>query len=193
MSKKLFVLIITAIFLQLFLIVAAAIKFTSKGPVFFRQKRCGLNGRVFTFIKFRTMVKGAEEKLDDLLVHNEMKGPAFKMKKDPRVTPVGRFLRRYSLDELPQLWNIFIGQMSFVGPRPPLPKEVNKYDNWQRRRLSMKPGLTCLWQIGGRNKISDFNEWMRLDLKYIDAWSLWLDFKIFIKTIPVVLLARGAQ
>jgi lipopolysaccharide/colanic/teichoic acid biosynthesis glycosyltransferase len=115
------------------------------------------------------------------------------MKDDPRITEVGKFLRKFSIDELPQLWNVFKGHMAIVGPRPPLPHEVDRYDNWQRRRLSVKPGLTCLWQIRGRNKIKDFNEWMRLDLEYIDNWSLWLDLKIFFKTIPVVILAKGAK
>ncbi len=176
-----------------FIIIAIMIKKTSKGPVFFKQKRCGLNGRRFIFYKFRTMVASAEEKLSELQRFNEMTGPAFKMKNDPRITEVGKFLRKFSIDELPQLWNVFKGHMAIVGPRPPLPHEVNQYDNWQRRRLSMRPGLTCLWQIRGRNKITDFNEWMRLDLEYIDNWSLWLDLKIFFKTIPVVLLAKGAK
>ncbi len=196
-AKRIFDLTFSLIFLILFspvfLFIAAAIKMTSTGPVLFRQERCGLNGRRFMFYKFRTMVDRAEEKLGDLLGCNEMGGPVFKMKNDPRMTPVGKFLRRFSLDELPQLWNIFLGQMSFVGPRPPIPREVNKYDNWQRRRLSMKPGLTCLWQISGRNEIKNFEQWMKLDLKYIDNWSLWLDLIIFFKTIPVVLLAKGAK
>ena len=196
-AKRLFDLFLSLMLLimlsPIFLFVAVAIKFTSKGPVLFRQQRCGLNGRRFRFYKFRTMTEGAEEKLSELIAHNEMSGPVFKMENDPRVTPVGRFLRRFSLDELPQLWNVFLGQMSFVGPRPPLPKEVNRYDNWQRRRLSMKPGLTCLWQVRGRNRISDFNEWMKLDLEYIDNWSLWLDLELFFKTIPAVLLAKGAK
>ena len=139
------------------------------------------------------MVKGAEEKLAGLQKYNEMKGPVFKMKSDPRVIPIGKFLRRSSFDELPQLWNVLKGDMSIVGPRPPIPGEVDKYDNWQRRRLSMRPGITCLWQVKGRNKIADFNEWMRLDLEYIDNWSIWLDFKILFTTIPVVLLAKGAK
>ena len=134
-----------------------------------------------------------EEKLEELRQHNEMQGPVFKMENDPRVTPVGRFLRKYSLDELPQFQNILIGDMSLVGPRPPLPKEVEQYDNWHRRRLSMRPGLTCLWQVGGRNHISDFDQWMRLDLEYIDKWSLFLDMRILFKTIPAVLAGHGAK
>jgi lipopolysaccharide/colanic/teichoic acid biosynthesis glycosyltransferase len=139
------------------------------------------------------MVKDAEQKLDSLRKHNEMAGPVFKMTNDPRLVPLGAFLRRFSLDELPQLWNVFRGDMSLVGPRPPLPKEVKEYDYWQRRRLSMKPGLSCLWQIRGRNKITDFNEWMKLDLEYIDKWSLGLDLQILLRTIPVVLFGVGAK
>jgi len=177
----------------IFAIIAIIIKATSKGPVFFRQKRCGLNGRTFILYKFRTMVEGAEARLDELIKHNEMNGPVFKMENDPRLTRVGKFLRKTSLDELPQLWNVFKGEMSLVGPRPPIPKEVEQYDNWQRRRLSMRPGIICLWQVNGRNRIVDFNEWARLDLEYIDNWSLGLDFKILLKTIPAVLFARGAK
>jgi exopolysaccharide biosynthesis polyprenyl glycosylphosphotransferase len=197
LAKRLFDAVVSAIGLivlsPLFLVLAIAIRMTSKGPIFFRQKRCGLNGRKFTLYKFRTMVKGAEERLAELRKFNEMDGPVFKMKKDPRVTLIGGFLRKSSLDELPQLWNVFKGDMSIVGPRPPIPAEVDKYDNWQRRRLSMRPGITCLWQVRGRNRITDFNEWMRLDLEYIDNWSLWLDAKILLATIPVVLLAKGAK
>lgn len=177
----------------LFFTIAALVKLTSPGPVFFKQTRCSLNGRTFQVCKFRTMVIDAEKKLEDLMKHNEMKGPTFKMANDPRITPIGRFLRKTSLDELPQLWNVFKGEMSLVGPRPPIPKEVEQYDHWQRRRLSMRPGITCLWQIGGRNKITDFNEWSKLDLEYIDNWSLGLDFKILLKTVPVVLFGIGAK
>jgi lipopolysaccharide/colanic/teichoic acid biosynthesis glycosyltransferase len=143
--------------------------------------------------KFRTMVPHAEKMLDSLRKHNEMKGPAFKMARDPRVTPLGNWFRKLSLDELPQFVHVLLGDMSIVGPRPPIPSEVAHYQAWQRRRLSMRPGLTCLWQIKGRNKIVDFDEWMRLDLKYIDEWSLLLDLKIFLQTIPVVLLGVGAK
>ena len=136
-----------------FIIIAIIIKITSEGPVFYKQLRCGLYGRKFNFFKFRTMIKDAESKLKDLLIYNEMSGPVFKMANDPRVTGIGKWLRKFSLDELPQLWNVLIGDMSLVGPRPPLPFEVENYDNWQRRRLSMRPGITCLWQISGRNKI----------------------------------------
>ena len=176
-----------------FLIAAIFIKVSSKGPVFFRQQRCSLNGRRFTLYKFRTMVADAETKLRELLEYNEMQGPVFKMKNDPRLTKVGKFLRKFSIDELPQFWNVFRGDMSLVGPRPPIPAEVAKYEPWQRRRLSMRPGITCLWQARGRNKINDFNEWMELDLEYIDNWSLWFDFKILLKTVPVVLFGIGAK
>lgn len=172
-------------------VVGALIKLTSSGPVLFKQKRVGLNGRKFVLYKFRTMYKGADKKLFELETQNEMGGPIFKIKKDPRITPVGRILRKFSIDELPQLFNVFVGHMSLIGPRPPIPKEVAQYESWQRRRLSMRPGITCLWQISGRNKI-DFDEWMKLDLKYLDKWSLWFDFKILIKTIPVVLFGIGA-
>ncbi|OHC04855.1 MAG: UDP-phosphate galactose phosphotransferase [Planctomycetes bacterium RIFCSPHIGHO2_12_39_6] len=176
-----------------FLITAIIIKASSKGPIFFRQKRCSLSGRRFTLYKFRTMVVDAESKLEELLAYNEMQGPVFKMENDPRLTKAGKFLRKFSIDELPQFWNVFRGDMSLVGPRPPLPAEVDKYEPWQRRRLSMRPGITCLWQARGRNKINDFDEWMELDLEYIDNWSLWFDFKILLKTVPVVLFGIGAK
>jgi len=175
----------------LFLIIAFVIKITSSGPVFFKQERSGLYGRKFTFYKFRSMVKNAEEIKENLQHLNETSGPVFKIKNDPRVTKFGRFLRRTTLDELPQLINVIKGEMSLVGPRPPIPSEVEKYDTWQRRRLSMKPGMTCIWQISGRSEIP-FEKWMELDLKYIDNWSLWLDFKILLKTIPAILSRKGA-
>jgi exopolysaccharide biosynthesis polyprenyl glycosylphosphotransferase len=175
-----------------FLVIALLIKLTSHGPVLFRQTRCGLHGRSFVFLKFRSMQLDAEALKSTLAAFNEMDGPAFKMTNDPRVTPMGRFLRRTSLDELPQLWNILKGDMSFVGPRPAVVEEVRQYEPWQRRRLSMKPGLTCLWQVSGRNELT-FDEWMRLDLEYIDNWSLWLDLKIALLTIPAVVRGRGAR
>ncbi len=181
------------LFAPLFVVICILIKATSPGPVFFKQERCTLYGRKFMFYKFRTMIVEAESKLKDILQYNEMNGPVFKMTNDPRITKIGKWLRKYSLDELPQLWNVAKGDMSLVGPRPPLPSEVEKYTVWQRRRLSMRPGITCLWQISGRNEIVDFNEWMRLDLQYIDNWSLWLDFKILFMTIPVVLRGIGAR
>jgi exopolysaccharide biosynthesis polyprenyl glycosylphosphotransferase len=173
--------------------IALTIKLTSGGgSVLFRQTRCGLNGRSFTLYKFRTMVEGAEERRRELLHLNEMNGPVFKLRSDPRVTRLGRLLRRFSLDELPQLWNVLRGDMSLVGPRPPIPEEVAQYKRWQRRRLAMKPGLTCLWQISGRNDL-DFDRWMQLDLEYIDSWSPLLDLKILLKTVPVVLSGKGAS
>ncbi len=173
-----------------FLIVAILIKVTSKGPVFFLQRRMGLNGRKFVLCKFRTMYKDAHKRRVDMEKHNESDGPVFKIKKDPRITPLGKFLRKYSIDELPQLFNVLMGSMSLVGPRPPLPKEVTKYEPWQRRRLSMKPGLTCIWQVSGRNKIG-FAKWMELDLEYIDRWSVGLDFYILMRTVFVVLRGTG--
>jgi len=171
---------------------AIGIKLSSPGPVFFRQVRCGLNGRHITLFKFRTMYAGAQERLSEISHLNEMSGPVFKASNDPRLTRVGWILRRLSIDELPQLWNVIVGNMSLVGPRPPLPEEVARYEPWQRRRLSMKPGLTCLWQISGRNEL-DFDRWMELDLKYIDTWSPMLDLKILLKTVPAVLSGRGAR
>jgi len=180
------------LFSPLFLLIAILIKLDSAGPVFFSQKRVGLNGRKFVLYKFRTMEEYAQKQLRKLLPLNETGGPAFKITNDPRVTRVGRFLRKTSLDELPQLWNVLKGDMSLVGPRPSTKREVALYKDWQRRRLSMKPGLTCLWQISGRSDIK-FDKWMEMDLEYIDNWSLWLDLKILFKTIPAVLLGRGAK
>jgi exopolysaccharide biosynthesis polyprenyl glycosylphosphotransferase len=173
------------------LLVALLIKATSPGPVFFIQKRVSLNNRKFVLYKFRSMHKGAHVKRSELAGKNIMAGPVFKVKDDPRITAVGKVLRKFSIDELPQLFNIFVGHMSLVGPRALPAYEVTKLEPWQRRRLSMRPGLTCLWQISGRNEIG-FDEWMRLDLRYIDSWSLWLDFKILLKTVPVVIFGKGA-
>jgi len=178
----------------LFVILAILIKLTSPGPVFFRQQRSGLNGSPFTLYKFRTMVTNAEQFKHELEAMNEMSGPVFKVTNDPRVTPMGKFLRKYSLDELPQLYNVLRTEMSLVGPRPLPVDEVKRFENLaHRRRLSVKPGLTCLWQISGRNQISNFRDWVRLDLEYIDNWSLWLDLKILIRTIPAVLIGTGAR
>jgi exopolysaccharide biosynthesis polyprenyl glycosylphosphotransferase len=174
----------------LFLLVAIAIKSTSRGPVFFRQSRCGLNGRTFQILKFRTMVVDAEKRLKELKKQNELEGPVFKIRNDPRITAVGRILRRTSFDELPQLINVFMGDMSLVGPRPPIPAEVEKYERWQRRRLSMRPGITCIHEVMARNN-SDFNHWMKLDLEYIDNWSFNLDFKILVRTVFAVLRGTG--
>jgi len=175
-------------------IIGLAIKLTSSGPFVFSQPRAGVNGLPFTMFKFRSMKKGADKEQASLATFNEMTGPVFKITKDPRITPLGRFLRHYSLDELPQLWNVLRGEMSLVGPRPlPVSEVKNFSDDAHRRRLSVRPGLTCLWQVRGRNNITDFAEWVRLDLAYIDQWSLWLDFKIMIATLPVVLFGRGAR
>ncbi|MFN0057649.1 MAG: sugar transferase [Planctomycetota bacterium] len=180
-----------ALFAAPMLVIALLIKLTSRGPVLFKQERSGRHNRRFKMLKFRTMVKNAEQLKQELERENEMTGPVFKMKRDPRVTKLGRVLRKFSLDELPQLINVLVGDMSLVGPRPPLPSEVAVYEWWQRRRLSTRPGLTCHWQVSGRNQVS-FEDWMRLDLEYIDRWSLWLDVKLILKTIPAVLRARGA-
>jgi exopolysaccharide biosynthesis polyprenyl glycosylphosphotransferase len=178
----------------LFVVIALLIKLTSRGPVLFRQQRAGLNGRPFTMYKFRTMVADAEERKQELTALNEMRGPVFKVTNDPRVTPVGRFLRRTSIDELPQFFNVLRGEMSIVGPRPLPVDEVRRFDDFaHRRRLSVKPGLTCLWQISGRNNVNDFKDWVRLDLEYIDNWSMWLDMKILWRTIPAVLAGIGAK
>lgn len=176
----------------IFLITAIAIKLDSKGPILFKQTRSGLNGRKFTLYKFRSMIVGAEMKKKMLEQMNEMDGPVFKMKRDPRITRVGRIIRKFSIDELPQLFNVLKGDMSIVGPRPPLPVEVEMYELWQRRRLSLKPGLTCIWQVSGRNNIN-FERWMEMDLEYIDNWSLWLDLKLLVKTVFVVLFGYGAS
>lgn len=176
----------------LFVVISLAIKLTSRGAVFFKQKRCGLNGRSFYIYKFRSMEQNAEMKRRELEKMNEMDGPVFKIKRDPRITTLGRVLRKTSLDELPQLFNVLMGDMSIVGPRPPLAVEVELYKQWQRRRLSLKPGLTCIWQVSGRNKIG-FEKWMEMDMEYIDNWSLWLDFKIMTKTVFVVLFGYGAS
>ena len=176
-------------------VVAAAalvIRVTSSGPVFFRQIRSGMNGHPFEMLKLRTMVEDAEERKESVIHLNEMDGPVFKIEKDPRITPVGHILRKWSIDELPQFWNVLIGDMSIVGPRPPTPDEVAQYRGSDRRRLSMRPGLTCLWQISGRNEIG-FEEWMKLDIQYIDSWSLANDLRIMARTVPEVLLARGAS
>ena len=176
----------------LLLILAALVKLTSRGPIWFRQTRCGLGARKFTLYKFRSMRADADLIREEIEALNEVDGPVFKIRNDPRCTPVGRFMRKFSLDELPQLVNILKGDMSFVGPRPPLPQEVEKYERWQRRRLRMQPGLTCLWALEGRSKLS-FRRWMELDLEYIDHWSMSLDWKILLKTIPIVLVGRGAS
>jgi exopolysaccharide biosynthesis polyprenyl glycosylphosphotransferase len=174
------------------LLAAIAIKLEDGGPIFFKQTRSGKNGKPFQMLKFRTMVPDAEKQKAKLLDKNEMSGPVFKIKRDPRITRVGALMRKTSIDEVPQFFNVVRGDMSLVGPRPPLPSEVAKYDRWQRRKLVVKPGLTCLWQVNGRNHV-DFEHWMKLDLEYIDNWSLWLDTKILFKTVPAVFRGIGAS
>ena len=175
------------------LLLAISVKLTSRGPVLFTQKRCGLGGRTFRFYKFRTMVKDAEDRKGELAHLNEMTGPAFKIRHDPRITALGSMLRKLSLDELPQLWNVLRGDMSLVGPRPPTPDEVEHYTARQVQRLSVMSGLTGLWQISGRSNIVDFERWIDLDLEYARTWSMWLDLRILWKTVAVVVLVRGAQ
>jgi exopolysaccharide biosynthesis polyprenyl glycosylphosphotransferase len=176
----------------LFLLIALAVLATSAGPIFFAQKRVGLNKRQFTIYKFRTMIPGAENLQETLLGQNEMSGPVFKIRNDPRVTPVGRILRKSSLDELPQLWNVLKGDMSLVGPRAMSVRDYQLFrEDWPCRRFSVRPGITCLWQVSGRNSIP-FEQWMQLDMVYIDQWSLWLDLTILLRTIPAVLRGAGA-
>ncbi|MFH1690540.1 MAG: sugar transferase [Candidatus Eisenbacteria bacterium] len=175
----------------LFIVLAIMVRLDSRGPVFFRQMRVGKDGREFEFYKFRSMVQDAEAMKNKLMHLNELEGPVFKISDDPRITPIGRFLRRTSLDELPQLFNVLRGDMSLVGPRPPLPAEVANYESWQRQKLSVLPGITCLWQISGRNHIG-FTEWMRLDIEYIRRQSFGVDVKILARTLPAVLLRKGA-
>ena len=179
-------------FSPLFIIIAIIIKFTSKGPVFFSQKRVGKYGREFDMYKFRSMVVNAEELKEKLAAQNEMSGPMFKMKDDPRVTKVGKFIRKTSLDELPQLWNVIKGDMSLVGPRPSLPKEVAQFEDWMHRRLEVKPGLTCYWQVSGRNNI-DFEDWMKLDIRYVEEKNLWIDIKLIFKTVGVLFGDKNAS
>lgn len=185
-------LVLLAVSMPVVLLAAIAVKLSSPGSILFKQERIGLNGRIFTLYKFRTMIEDAHERRNEVNHLNEMTGPVFKAKDDPRITYVGRWLRKFSLDEIPQLWNVLKGDMSLVGPRPPIPEEVASYHRWHRRRLSMKPGLTCLWQISGRNNV-DFDRWMQLDLQYIDNWSPSLDLKILLRTIPAVLSGKGAS
>jgi len=181
------------IIVLLFPLIALAIKTTSPGPLFFGQVRIGEGGRRFTCWKFRSMYLDAEESKKELLAQNEMSGAIFKIKNDPRVTPVGRFLRKTSLDELPQFWNVLKGEMSLVGTRPPTPDEVANYEDWHRRRICIRPGITGLWQVSGRNQITDFDEIVRLDLQYIDKWTLWLDIKLPLKTVWVVFARKGSS
>jgi lipopolysaccharide/colanic/teichoic acid biosynthesis glycosyltransferase len=180
------------LFSPVMLLAALAIKLTSPGPVIYKQQRVGKGGRPFTFYKFRSMVADAEKRREELLDRNEQDGPVFKIRNDPRITPVGRFLRKTSMDELPQLWNVLKGDMSLVGPRPPTVDEVPRYDSWQRRRLDLTGGMTCLWQVSGRSNVG-FEEWMRMDLNYIRDRSFFLDMKLLLKTPIEVLRGRGAH
>ena len=173
-------------------IVACAVKFTSKGPIFFSQKRVGKNGKIFEMYKFRSMMVNAEELKEKLAHQNEMSGPMFKMKDDPRVTKIGKFIRKTSIDELPQLWNVLKGDMSLVGPRPSLPKEVKQFEKWMYKRLTVKPGLTCYWQVSGRNNI-DFEDWMKLDISYVEDRNLWIDIKLIFKTVGVLFGDKNAH
>jgi lipopolysaccharide/colanic/teichoic acid biosynthesis glycosyltransferase len=175
----------------LLLLITVIIKLTSRGPVFYHWKVVGAGGRYFTGYKLRTMVINADEIRKSLSASNQMTGPVFKMDRDPRVTPVGRWLRRFSLDELPQLWSVLKGDMSLVGPRPLLQYEYEQCDEWQKAKFAVRPGITCLWQMKGRHRIRDFDEWVRLDLDYINNWSLWLDIRILLGTIPMVLGGGG--
>jgi exopolysaccharide biosynthesis polyprenyl glycosylphosphotransferase len=176
----------------LMIAVAVVIKLTSPGPILFKQQRVGRFGRPFHMLKFRSMVVNAEALKAALMAKNEQTGPVFKIKRDPRITAVGAFIRKYSIDELPQFINVLRGEMTIVGPRPPLPSEVAQYQAWQRRRLSVRPGITCVWQVSGRNQIG-FDQWMYLDMQYIDNWSIAHDFQLVFKTVPVVLFGRGAS
>lgn len=170
----------------IFILVALAIKIEDpKGKVFFVQERCGKNNKLFKMYKFRSMISNAEELLEDLICENEMDGPVFKIKEDPRITRVGRFIRKTSIDELPQLFNILMGDMSIVGPRPAIPHEVAEYNEYQKQRLLVKPGLTCIWQVSGRNSIG-FDEWVDMDLEYIEKRNLWMDVKLIFKTVGVL-------
>ncbi len=186
-----FSLLLLTLLLPLFLVLALLVKLTSKGPIFYASTRIGRCGKPFRFLKFRSMYQDADKRLADLLAHNEKDGPIFKMKDDPRITPIGRILRKYSLDELPQLIHVVRGEMSMVGPRPPVPREVEQYDEFARQRLTIKPGITCYWQIQGRSKLS-FEEWMELDNKYIQDMSFWTDVKILVQTPLAVIRGEGA-
>jgi len=194
--KRLFDVIVSAVMIWVLLPllagVALAIRLDSPGPILFRQVRVGLHGRRFRMLKFRSMCVDADAQKARLAALNEVSGPVFKIRADPRVTRVGRVLRKFSIDELPQLLNVLRGDMSLVGPRPPVPQEVAQYEPWQQRRLSVRPGLTCIWQVSGRSQIS-FEDWMCMDMQYIDHWTLKSDFGLLLKTVPVVLTGEGAS
>ncbi|HCR04218.1 MAG TPA: sugar transferase [Gemmatimonadetes bacterium] len=178
--------------LPVFAVIAPFIKLTSRGSILYRSRYLGKRSQPFVGYKFRSMVENADDLKSGMAHLNHMHGPAFKIRNDPRITPLGRFLRKYSLDELPQLWSVLKGDMSLVGPRPPLPEEFEEFEAWHRGKLVVTPGITCYWQINGRSDIHDFNEWIRLDLKYIEEWNLWTDVKILARTVPVVLRGHGA-
>jgi lipopolysaccharide/colanic/teichoic acid biosynthesis glycosyltransferase len=195
--KRLLDMVVSATLLvllaPLFVVIALTIKLTTPGlPVFYRWQVVGFKGRRFTGYKFSTMVADADARRDALTDRNEMQGPVFKIKEDPRVTRLGRYLRKYSLNELPQLWSVLKGDMSLVGPRPAFPHELEGYQLWHKRKLCVRPGITCLWQVQGRNRISAFDDWVRLDLEYIDKWTLWLDIKILARTIWAVVAGTGS-
>jgi lipopolysaccharide/colanic/teichoic acid biosynthesis glycosyltransferase len=194
-AKRALDIVLSAILLvltaPLLLLLGLAVKLTSSGPVFYPWNVIGKNGRPFTGYKIRSMVQNADELKSQLEDRNEMTGPVFKMIADPRITPLGSWMRRYSLDELPQLYSVLKGDMALVGPRPPLETEYRRFTEYQKQKLEVKPGLTCLWQVNGRSEVSDFNEWVRLDLEYIRGWSLWLDFKILLKTVAAVVAGSG--
>jgi lipopolysaccharide/colanic/teichoic acid biosynthesis glycosyltransferase len=186
-----FSVVLLVCLIPIFIFVGILIKFSSKGPVFFKQERIGFDGKTFKILKFRTMVRDAEDLKKRLMKFNEVSGPVFKIKKDPRITKIGGILRRTGLDELPQFWNVVRGHMSIIGPRPPLESEVRQYEKWQMRRLSVKPGITCTWQVEPNRHDISFEEWMYLDLEYIDNWSNKKDLKLFFKTIKTVFTAGG--
>ncbi len=183
--------VLLIILLPIFIFIILLVKVTSEGTIFFKWHVMGKNGKPFTGYKFRTMITNADHLKSDLQNSNEMTGPVFKMTNDPRITRVGKFLRKYSLDELPQLWSVFKGDMSLVGPHPPLQSEWSHFEDWHKRKLSVTPGLTCLWQVNGRNKINKFDDWVKMDLEYIDNWNIWLDIKILLKTIPTIINGSG--
>ena len=186
-------LVLLIFLLPLFVVITIFVKITSRGPVFYKWRVLGKDAKPFIGYKFRTMIESADNLKEKLRHLNEMKGPVFKIKNDPRITKLGKFLRKYSLDELPQLWSVLKGDMSLVGPRPPSAEEYADFENWQKRKLSATPGITCLWQVSGRNEINNFSEWVKLDLYYIDHWSLGLDIKILLKTLFAVVSAKGAS
>jgi lipopolysaccharide/colanic/teichoic acid biosynthesis glycosyltransferase len=194
-AKRLMDMVVSAtlvvLLLPVLLVIALAVKLTTDGPLLYPWRVLGENGRPFVGYKFRTMVRDADELKPQLQHLNERSGPVFKIAKDPRVTPLGRWLRKHSLDELPQLWSVLVGDMSLVGPRPPGPDEYRNFELWQMRKLSVKPGITCLWQVDGRSTITDFSDWARLDLRYIDTWSLWQDIRILLRTPLVVFKGTG--